>query len=874
MIKSNTTPTLERCASSYVVRSTPLVCALALAVSLTNVSAHAQAAENESEKDSGNLLEEVTVTAQKRRERAQEVPITLNVLSASELNKQGALDYRDWSERVPGMTMHEDASANRRGGPTAVIRGVAQAGGGQLNEVAAQATTSYNFGQLPIFSSNIGLFDLERIEVLKGPQGTLFGIASMGGTVRYMPAMPILNRVWGQVTADVSSIQVGGMAYDVNFALNLPLVEDKLALRLSGSRRVSEGYVDTLLLPLSLSNSADIRIDRGTAFDGRQTSGEGVIRDSNASESLGGRAMLTYKPIDRWTMTATASIQKNHQDNKQAVDYNDQSKSWVQSRFTLEPQTDELKLFSLESSFDTGIGSIEYVGGYFQRYLNETIDFTPLAPLLLNGVRPPFRSVLDIDGPGGLPADPIAAATPFPFQTTSRMVSNELRLQDDHVPLFSSSMSFNYVVGAFHMTEDREGTFIISSPLWNERRGPNTARILTQGGLISGSKGGGEYESTAFFADVTLNATDKLSISAGVRHSDSSIYTEQRSWGDVISGRALDGFTQGDDLSRPGSLTTVGPAANETIEAKAVTPRFSMKYAFNQDQMAYFNVAKGQRLPSGSPNPNYFGDISGTSGLDPSCRQIARNLGVEDDALNGTKSDTVMSYDLGFKSTWLDRRLLANVSVFYLDWSDLQSTLQLSAHNAACLAIIPANVGAVEIKGAELQLTYIPLDDVILNTSIGYTDAGVKDTILGLKDSLGQQLERGDAISNVSPWTAAFSAEYRFPTTFLANLTGGNTAAYARFDWRYRDEHLGSILGDKASLRANPIQNMFISPAYTLMNLRTGMTVGDWSGSLYVNNLANKRAVYGAFRQSWFPNTQMAGISQPRTIGLSLTRAF
>lgn len=853
--------------------TTPTVCALALAVSLANVSARAQVPTKVGEKEA-TVLEEVTVTAQKRKERAQEVPITLNVLSASELSKQGALDYRDWSERVPGMTMHEDASANRRGGPTAVIRGVAQAGGGQLNEVAAQATTSYNFGQLPIFSSNIGLFDLERIEVLKGPQGTLFGIASMGGTVRYMPAMPMYDRLWGQVTADVASIQEGGMASDINAALNLPLIADKLALRLSGARRVNDGYVDTKILPLSLSNPADIRVDRGTAFDGRQTSGEGVIRDSNASDSLGGRAMLSYKPMERWEMTLTASFQKNHQDNKQAVDYNDQSKSWVQSRFTLEPQTDELKLFSLESSFDTGVGSIEYVGGYFQRYLDETIDFTPLAPVLLNGVRAPFRTVLDADGPGGLPQDPIAAATPFPFQTTSRMVSNELRFQNENVPLFSSSMTFNYVLGAFHMTEDREGTFIIASPLWNERRGPNTARILTDGGLISGSKGGGEYESTAFFGDLTLNATEKLSISAGVRHSDSSIYTEQRSWGDVISGRALDGFTQGDDLSRPGSLTTIGPAANETIADKAVTPRFSAKYAFNPDQMVYLNVAKGQRLPSGSPNPNYFGDITGSSGLDPSCRQIARDLGVEDDALNGTESDTVWSYDVGFKSTFLDRRLLTNVSVFYLDWSDLQSTLQLSSFNPACLAVIPANVGAVEIQGAELQLSYIPVDSVILNLSLGYTDAAVKETILGLKDSLGQQLEKGDSISNVSPWTSAFSAEYRFPTAFLASITDANTAGYARFDWRYRDEHLGSIIGDMASLRANPVQRMYISPAYSLMNFRVGATLGDWNGSLYVNNIANKRAVYGSFRQSWFPNTQMAGISAPRTIGLSVTKTF
>lgn len=874
MIKFKATSKSGLCAGSHTVGSLSSVYVAMLATLFAAAQAQAQAPQDGA-RASSDVLEEVTVTALKRKENAQTVPITLNVLTAAELEKQGAVDYRDWSERVPGMTMYEDGSANRRGGPTAVIRGVSQAGGGQLNEVAAHATTSYTFGQLPIFSSNIGLFDLERIEILKGPQGTLFGLASMGGTVRYIPRTPKFNDFSGQATLDVGSYQGGGIVHNTDFAADIPLITDKLALRVSGMRRVSEGYIDTMILPLTLSNSADIRVDLGGAFDPRQRSGDAIVRDSNSSEATGARAVLAYKPIDRWTMTFTGALQTSDQRNKQSVDYNDQSRDWVQSRFTLEPQNDELKLASLESSFDAGIGSIEYVGGYFQRDLDETIDFTPLAPGQLNGTGAnAARRALDRDGPGGLPADPIPAATPFPFQTTSRIVSNELRLQGDHKSLFGSSMTFDYVVGAFHMTEKREGTFIIANPLWNEKKGPNTVPILTAGGLISGSKGSGDFESTAYFADVTLNVTQKLSITAGVRHSDSSNTTEQHSWGDVISGKAANGATVGDDLSGPGSLTAIGPAAAGTISDTSLTPRSAIKYAFDEDHMMYFTAAKGQRMPSGSPNPNYFGDLTGSSGFHPSCRPIAQELGIEDDALNGTKSDTVWSYDLGFKSTWLDRRVLANVAVFYLDWSDLQSTFQLSALNPLCLAVIPANIGAVEIYGAELQLTYIPIDSVTLNASVGFTDAGIKETIVGLRDSLGQQLEKGDAVSNVAPWTAAVSAEYRTPLTMLGSLLGGNATGYARFDWRYRDERLGASLGNPASLRASPTQSMFISPAYTLMNLRMGASVGDWSGSLYVNNIANKRAVYGAYRQAWFPNTKMAGISPPRTVGLSITRRF
>jgi iron complex outermembrane receptor protein len=861
--------------TSHAPRVTTVCAAVAAVLVAAQAGAQQSAAqESRDEARAERELLEVTVTARKRVERAQDVPITINVLSAETLQKQGATDYRDWSEQIPGLNMYEDHGGNRRAGPTAVIRGVSQAGGGQLNEVSAQATTSYTFGELPIFNTNIGLYDLSRIEVLKGPQGTLFGIASMGGTVRYMPNAPVLDRFSGHVTGDIGSFQNGGVTTNVDFVVNIPLVDNKLAVRLSGTQRESDGYLDTMILPLSLSNPADIRINFGGNFDPRQTSGDAVVRDSNASKIIGGRAMLLYTPTDRWTLTATATKQTSDHKNKQSVDYNDQSGGWVQSRFTLEPQFDEASLISLESSFDVGFGSIEFVSGYFTRGLDETIDFTPFAPTQLNGSGAnAFRRSIDFDGPGGLPPDPIPSATPFPFKTQSRTVSNELRLQGEGKPFFGS-MTFDYVAGGIYVTEKRHGSFIIANPLWNENRGPNTTMILTEGGLISGSQGGADFKSSAYFADVTLNFTRKLALSLGARYSESESFTRQESWGDVISGRYTNGVTVGDDLSAPGNLTLSGPAAMGTIKGDAFTPRASLSYKFSDDRMIYFTAAEGERLPSGPPNPNYWGDITngGVSGYHPSCRPLAQELGVEDDSLKGTTSDTVWSYDLGLKSSWLNRRLLADIAVYRLDWEDLQNSVQLSAYNAACLAVIPANVGSVTVEGVELQLTYLPIDTVTLNASLGYTDAQVSETVAGLRDSLGQPLEKGDAISNVAPWTAALSAEYRF---VLPALFGDSRSdAYARFDWRYRDERLGANIGDEASLRADPARSMFISPSYTLMNFRTGATFGQWSASAYVNNLANTRAVYGSHRQAWFPNTKMTGISAPRTIGVTLTRRF
>src|SRR5262249_4910498 len=152
----------------------------------------------------------------KREESLQDVALSMSALSGSDLEAKGALGFRDWSTYVPGLTMYQGASANRRAGPTAVLRGVSQTGAGQLHEVSSQATTSYMIGQIPIFSGDPGLFDIDRIEVLRGPQGTLFGIASMGGTIRFIPAAARTDRFSGDVSFNGGTINEGSNTYDVS----------------------------------------------------------------------------------------------------------------------------------------------------------------------------------------------------------------------------------------------------------------------------------------------------------------------------------------------------------------------------------------------------------------------------------------------------------------------------------------------------------------------------------------------------------------------------------------------------------------------------------------------------------------------------------
>lgn len=836
-------------------------------VALSLVAAPVVAQEKAQVTTSAGALEEVIVTAQKRAENIQDVPISMSALAGADIEAKGLNGFRDWATYVPGITMFQGSSANRRGGPTAVIRGVSQTSAGQLNETSSQATTSYMIGQVPIFSSDPGLFDMDRIEVLRGPQGTLFGVASMGGTVRYIPNEARADAFEAKVRVDGGFYHGGGARYQADFMLNMPIVQDVFAVRLSGMHRHSDGYIDMYLLPLGDNNPSKIAIN-GMPLDTRQASGssDGLLRDVNSSDTDGVRLSMTFTPTERLSLKAFTMWQKSTQDSKQFIDLNDQTGDWVVNRFAREPQADQFSISSLEASYDVGFGSLEYVGGFFQSELSETVDATTLISTFLNGTGTHAGvNVLDADGPGGLPADPWPSATVFPFETRSRIASHELRLQGQNKPLGSigsHAFSFDYVVGLFYMNERRSGSWDISNPNWNSFKGSNTFPILDSQGLTLGSTAGGRYESKSAFTDLTLHLTEKLSLSAGVRYSDNHSDSAGVS---VSVPRAADGATDGTRVTTPLTLQY------GTVNDKSVTPRYGVQYRLDDQKMLYFTAAKGERMPTGTPNPNAF-NTPGAN--DPVCRQLARNLGVEDDALNGTTTDTVWSYDLGLKSTWLDRRLLVNVSLFYLDWTNLQRNFNLLQFNPICTPVIAANVGGVHVQGVELEFMYMPIPSVTMNAAVAYTDAKVAATVPGVNDSLGKPLEKGDAIENVAPLTVSAGAEYRFATPYLSEHFDGDYSGFVRVDWRYVGERMGLNTGDKASLRADPIRSQFIADPYQLTDLRLGVTSEEWSAWIYASNLFNEKAIYDAYRISWLPTLHSASVSDPRTIGFSLERRF
>jgi outer membrane receptor protein involved in Fe transport len=856
MVFAKSLQSYPRCRSGGGRKGTGIALAFG-AFALASASAPLFADQSAVKGDDGDpALQEVVVTAQKVRQNIQNVPITMSALTADSIKLTGMVGFHQWGDSMPGIQVAQGGDANRRAGPTATIRGVAQSNAGQESEVSAMATTNYTFGEVPINSGDPALFDMNRIEALRGPQGALFGLASMGGTIRFIPNDADTHAFSAEFDGSGGIVYHGGTQHQFQAMLNAPIIENVLALRIAAETLHQDGFVTVHILPLSLNDPKQIVLNNGASGLQPAPIGQGDISDANDNTLSAARVSLTYTPTDKLSIRAFAMIQAQKQPQKENIDYN--AGGWQLYRYMLEPQDNDFRIFSLDTQYQMGFGSLHYVFGSQYRSQTESNDFTNDAVALLSTAK---VNALQVNP--ALPKDPLPGPVLFPFFSQNKSTSNELRLQGSHEPLFGD-LTFDYIVGLFHMTENASGNWNVADPSWDVDKGPNTEPILTRGGLILGQDGWGKFKTSAVFSDLTLNVGPKLSIGGGARFSRDEFSSAEFTYGDLSSGLAINGATAGDNLNGPGKPSMVG-----TIRQNSVTPRGIVSFQIDPDRMLYFDAAKGQRIPESLPNPKYW---QNPGSANPECQALAKQLGVYDAAVNGTKSDTVWSYDLGLKSSWLDHRLILDPAIYDVRWSGMQLNVHLNQVTDACNNIINANVGDVESKGVEFAGKYAPVDSLVLSASFAYDKIGLSQDVTGVTSSLGTPLKKGDTVTAAPEWQGNASIEYTFPAPYLAAHGSSGAHGYIYADWRYVGERFDAVLGNKEALRQK--MPFFVAEPYSLADVRLGVMTGGWTASVFCTNLFDKRAMYSSYEESWFPNQRLVSVSQPRTVGVDFTLYF
>lgn len=561
-------------------------------------------------------VEEVIVTAQRRSQNVKDVPISITAVDQATMDRRSVRRIDDLTRIAPGVDFNR-GDARNSGNSTIAIRGITSNGGAE--------TTGIYIDEMPIQIRRLGfsvsntyprVVDLERVEVLRGPQGTLFGAGSEGGTVRFITPAPSLKESSGFLRTELASTRYGEPSYEVGAAYGAPIVEDRLAFRGSASYRRDGGWIDRV-------NYADRSIVESAA---------------NWEESTVARAAIAYAPTDNVLITPSVYYQKVFQ-NTPSVYWDSLSdasegdfllgnplSAWNRDRFL----TGSLKI---DVKFD--FADFVSVTSYFDRDQENLADYTTLdrAVLLRNPLFPPGA-----EGRGD-------------FKNTQQNFAQEVRLQANEpdarlqwvVGLFFGKSRQNAVQRVADVTLPQE--FLALTGLTFEQvfgQGLADGRYIYVQDPYKGTD-----EQIASFAQLDFAATERLTLMAGLR------VARTKFSGSAGFGGPFGGIPFQDSGSQ-----------SET----PLTPRIGARFEFGGGNNVYATVSKGYRV--GGYNP---GQLS-------ICQTQLDQLGIaNEDIPVKYDSDELWNYEIGAKTTWLEQRVGLDASVFYIDWKDIQQFVTLSS---------------------------------------------------------------------------------------------------------------------------------------------------------------------------------------------------
>jgi outer membrane receptor protein involved in Fe transport len=554
-----------------------------------------------------NFHEEVVVTAQKRTEAVQEIPASVTVVSGELMEQQRADDFQDLMPLVPGLS----TSTGRPGVTRITLRGINTGGvastiGVYFDDVPFGSSTG--LANAAIVSGDFDTYDIARVEVLRGPQGTLYGASSLGGVFKYVPNRPSTERFEARFMGSVETLDHGDPGYAVTGLVNVPL-GDKTAFRGSGFYRFDSGFIDSIgNNPVASLTNPNVNVIDGT-----------LVHDGlNSLDRFGGRFAPPFKASDKFTVNLAAQLQNVDSDASSTVDADPESlrplnADPVQSRYQSEFNNTKYQVYNATAHWDLGGASLESITA-FGRFVSDFHSDLAIATNLTGG--PPLASLVTLLF-GDATARPLSAILP---QTTSTdKISQELRL------VSAKNEKLEWLVGGYFTDEDSA----LKQKILAVEAGTDTtaAGIPELADLTLDSS----YKEFAGFVNGTWHATKHFDLSLGGRLSHNSQVASQ-----VSDGPLVGGSTRFDDVE-----------SSESPFTFSVAPR----YEIGKSASVYGRVATGFR--PGGPNvlpPAAPADVPRTYASD---RLTNYEVGLK---AGGSSADK-FSLDL---------------SAFYLDWEDVQ----------------------------------------------------------------------------------------------------------------------------------------------------------------------------------------------------------
>ena len=808
----------EVCAADHVCRTSRTLppgsrIGLAVAAALASVAAPRTPVLAATADAAGGGLQEVVVTARKREENLQDVPISINVLTHKDLENLGIVRFDDYAQKIPSISFISIGPGTQ----TFYMRGVSD--GTNPNYANTSATGFFLddsslswFGVQP----DLHLYDIERIEVLNGPQGTTFGASSMAGAVRYITNKPNVNTFSAGADFDGGQIHGGQQNWTEEGFINFPLIDGRLGVRFSAFSASHGGFIDNLLRTRTWVNGA---VSDNALW---------ARNNFNREHQEGGRVALRAVLSDAWSATLSYDYQRQTARGAWDEDLANYGPRQV-SRFGPEYLANQAKIGDFHVDGDVGIGDLVFASTYwslptrrwdeYSQYMeNFAPSYTPFFP--------PFGAPAGSNEGFACASDPAYGGTPFTgcnvplqyyeYHTNPERWSNELRLASKpggrfhwlgglywEKTLDKNSGSTYYVPGL-----QTNGAAFLYENSYNGTIGPS----LPPGQWYAYTTRS-DYLQTTEFANISFDITDKLNVEAGVVHFHSD-FTYYSPYGQF-------------------AYVAVSPSLSVGSSHK-VNGKFGMNYKVTDKVMLYADFGQG------------FRDGGSNSG-DPA---LCYTKGVPQDYI----PDTLNNFEIGWKTTSLGGRLLWNGATYLMNWRDLQTIIY--DINICPSASFYANVGQARVYGAESNVDYKVNENWSLQASASYTDSHlISSHYPTFEGNVGERL----------PFVAYFnySGNLRYQHPLSGNLNG-----YAQFDVA----HKGDMWDDLHVVGSNGFPRI-LQPAYTLMNLRFGLNPagGHWLAEIYVTNLTDKNAII-------YTNTGNFDLRQttnePRVYGLRVNYRF
>lgn len=785
--------------------------ALLGALSTTVMAAHgADVPQADAEERTG--LEEVVVTAEHRETSLQDTPLSVTALSGRQLEAQGLTSLESWSDAVPGLTYSEIDAGERTGG-NLVIRGISNTR--FFDGSTASMTSAMYLDDVSIRPVDPNLFDVERIEVLRGPQGTLFGQASMGGTVRLISNKPNTREFSARAHTSLSFTQGGSESYSGDLMLNVPVIEDMLAFRTAVSHRHDGGWVDLQYSPLETGiRKSDPAVTQRVA--GHFAEGYDVI-DANSGETWSARVSALFKPTESITITPAYLWQTKRSDVQDAYD-RQLDDGYLLYAFHKTPREVDFSVASLTGEYATTAGTLTLMAGQSNRDYLATQDTT-------------YSCAVDVgfNLDGGIPDYCL-----LDFRGRQRTDNYEARFNG----LFDvgSAVKVNWVLGASYLEEKSQAGINWGSARWNSNVDNNNYIRNPDGFYVRLGPGLGYYENFSVFGDVQVRF-GRFGIAGGLRHFKHEV--------GALRATYSEGSALGSTLTSPnGVFSQPGRPSKQSGK----TPRANVSFDFTDAVMAYVTYSEGFRMGyGGGPQPAVY--------RTPACQEALIRSGLGADFNGKVDSDTVKNYELGLKGRFLDDRLQINGTVYRIDWTDLQKSLELTRYSANCSLSVDANIGASQIDGVEIETTALVGSHVTIGGTLAYTDARMTEA------PPGTSFKVGDPMGGVPEWTGSAYFDYTrpMPQNFKGNL---------RIDYFYR----GSMIGPNFIDANDPTVR---NGSYSMINLHLGVSRGDWGSlRLFANNLTDAVGELGAATLFGEPFTTRVMVRRPREVGLEYSVDF